>query len=508
MNLDRRSVVASLLAIGVTAPGMAEARGPFHAISRELARELAKAYSLNQQRHLFNRLFDLQSAFRGLDAWPETELVVSDAVSALRRVLDGESLDREGFRRVIRRGPQAKAVVFSDHHILPDANRQSAVWRNNRDLYVRLLEHYGAEGYTVVENGDVEDLVVLEPTATLEAYTRLLEQRGRERFRPFALLEWFREDPLQLRGALAAVRRPHRQHQLDTILSEPANQPYYRALEALAASGKLVRLAGNHDAVLQTLQVPAHLVPNDVLVIEGRIPTAILHGNQFDAATNPAVAPFYGEVVSECLGIWYQGPDRTWSRRHAVRILDGGFPNRLSTHSRRETNATSSFLQAILANRTADDEEWAAAWETMFGHPIAWEYGAPNWAAAVRSPVARPAELMEDAMAGRQFFKYRHLDEWQLVQAMQQWNLNVRLVLGHSHEVRSHTFGEGFGNYYNSGAVGRFFDLVWALELDGGTPQVVGWYATEDRRLERYRFELRDAELFSYFEAVRDGGAA
>lgn len=111
-------------------------------------------------------------------------------------------------------------------------------------------------------------------------------------------------------------------------------------------------------------------------------------------------------------------------------------------------------------------------------------------------------------MAGRQFFKYRHLDEWAVVQELQRWNVTVNLVLGHSHEVRSHTFGPRYGNYYNSGAVGRFQDLLWALEIDGHqAPQVVAWFVEEDGRLSRWRFDVRDGDLFTYFEAVAEGRA-
>lgn len=503
--MNRREWLGAMLAIAATAPVTAQARGPMHAVSRELARELAHAYALDGDRPEFNRLFDLQSAFRGLNAFPPTPQVVSDAVSALRRVLHGEDLDRDGFRRVVRLGPGQPVVVFSDHHVLPAANRQSGVWRNNREPFVRVLRWYAEADYTVVENGDVEDSVILEPDQTIQVYESLLAQRRTRLFRPYALLEWFREDPLALRAALVDARRPFRQRQLDAICAEAENASYYEAIRALAAAGRLVRLAGNHDTELQHLVVrEEHLVPRDVAIIGRSQPIAILHGHQFDSATNPAVGPFYGEVISECLGVFYQGPDRTWSRWQVDRILSGGFPNRLSTHPVYATSTAASLLQAVLTQRTVDDEEWAQAWETLFGHPIAWEYGAHNWASSVRSSVSRPAGLMDDAMAGRQFFKYRHLDEWQVVQALQTWDVNVSLVLGHSHEPRSQTNGPDIGNYYNSGAVGRYFDLIWALEiLPGQDPRVVGWNRRSDGRMERWAFEVRDSDLFSYFEPLR-----
>ena len=71
--------------------------------------------------------------------------------------------------------------------------------------------------------------------------------------------------------------------------------------------------------------------------------------------------------------------------------------------------------------------------------------------------------------------------------------------------IGRHTFGPEFGNYYNSGATGRFENLIWAMEIVEGIPQVIGWHITDDDYVERWRFELRDSDLFSYFESIQDG---
>lgn len=505
--MNRREFIASFLAIAATAPGQAHAGGPTHNISRELSREVAKGYAYGKgDKRNFNHLFDLQSAFHGLKAWPATNLVVSDAVSALRRVLHGETIDRLGFRRVQRRPATEKVVVFSDHHIFADGHRQAGVWTANRKAYVRVLEHYAKEGYTVSENGDVEDLVILDPEVTLGIYEEVLASRNKRNWKPYAIVEWFREDPFALQEALTLSRRVRRQAQLDKVMSLPGNQEYYALLERLAAAKQLVRVAGNHDYDLQFLRVPPHLRPVDILLIDTPNPFAIMHGHQFDEATNPAVAAFSGEVISECLGVWYQGPDRTWSARFTEKILAGGFPNRLSTHPQHSGGGmVGHMVTALLSNSNADDEEWARAWESLFGHPIAWEYGSSDWTAAVRGAWAQPAHLMDEAMAGKQFFKYRHLDEWQIVQQMQLWGLHVSLVLGHSHEVRHHKFGHLTSNYYNSGSAGRFFNLLWALEIIDGEVAVVGWHIQRDGKVARWVFELRDYELFNYFVPHREG---
>lgn len=500
--LTRRDILAGLGAGLALSPTDARAI-PLVNVQRSLSLQMARAFALQDDQRDFRRLFDVQEAFLGLD-WPATGLVVIDAMSALRRVLHGDVPDRTGYRRVIRRplgdGP---IVVFSDHHALPATNRQAGLWLANRDAYATLLRHYGTADWTVVENGDVEDLVIFEPETTVAMYDELIRTRkglGRSR----RLLEWYREDPEALIVALRDARRHRRRRQLEAIVGEPGNRGYYDALRELAAAGRLVRLAGNHDYDLQSIGAPeAHLVPDDILVLTDQdAPQLVLmHGHQFDQATHPGVATLYGEVVSECLGVWYQGPDRTWSAADSRRIIEGGFPNRLATHHDGHRSVSPTlFLSALLSPRVRDDEDWARAWESLFGHPIAWEYGARDWQSAVKGHLAHPGDLVDQAMVGRQFFKFRHLDEFEILRGLGQLGIDVGLVLGHSHEIRSFSAGPRGQPYYNSGAVGRFEGLIWALEIEEGQVTVVGWH-DEGRQLTRYAFETVEDDLFSYFVA-------
>ncbi len=467
---------------------------------------MAERYKLNGDDDLFNDLFGMQDAFRGLKAFPRRDQVIFEGLRNLQKVLDGYYVNKRGYRRVARKSKE-KMVIFSDHHILPSEHRQAGVWRANRDPYVKLLNHYGEAGFTVVENGDVEDLVILDPNKTREAYDHIFRRLGDTTYNPTTLLRYFRENPLVLEAAMRQERGVYRREQLFQILSEPANRHYYNTLKQLHLTNQLIRLAGNHDYQLQEFDgVYDHLVPYDVLIAGTEHPTVVMHGHQFDAATNPKVAPFYGEVISECLGVFYQGPDRTWSPAEGKQMIDGGFPNRLSTHPP-NSGAMANFMNALLANAEKDDEKWAAAWESLFGHPIAWEYGASDWKASVRSGLARPGRMIDSAMSGQQFFKYRHLDEWDLVQGMQKWNLNVRLALGHSHEIRDWRFSDAGFAYCNSGAAGRFARLIWALELVDDELTVVGWFAGDKNsdKIERYRFDVQESDMFSYFDSSKDG---
>ena len=509
--MNRRELIAGLgaLAIGAAASPTAAAGGwPVYGIQRELSMEMAYAYKLKKRRNqkkLFKSLFDVQNTFKTVNAWPSTALVVSDAMSALRRVLAGEAIDRMGYRKVERRS-DGPFVVFSDHHIVPPENRQKKVWLQNRDAYAKLIRHYASNGYTIVENGDVEDLVILEPKRTEAVYLKVLAEHSKKKkgIDSKRLLSWFREYPNEMRDVLTATRSEWRQIQLDQIFDDPGNKPYYDALAEVAAANRLVRVAGNHDYEMQSLQVrEPWMVPVDILLIGDDNDYAVMHGHQFDQATNPAVAPLYGEVISECLGVWFQGPDRSWSADSVRTILKGGFPNRLATHGDHASGAASLLMTALLTSRDANDEEWAMAWESLFGHPIAWEYGANDWQASVRGGFSRPRDLIDDAMLGHQFFKFRHLDEGEIVQNLATWDIETALVLGHSHEVRAIEGGPGHCRYYNSGAAGRFERLVWALEITGRREVVVvAWAIDTDGSCRRFRFDRKDAALFSYFDSV------
>ena len=505
---DRRTFLKGLAASTLLGSFPAHA-GLGEGVQRSLFMEMAKAYALNDDRRAFRSLFRVQNLIRQIGAFPGTEETVERAMGGLARVIDGEHVPRVGFQHV-KRLPGGKVVVFSDHHILPDDNRQSGVWRTNRDGYAKVLRHYGEDAWTVVENGDVEDLVVLEPHITEGMYAEVLREDGKHR--PIrarhgrALVESFRERPMELIERLVAARSERRQGQIDAILNAPGNTAYYGVLEELAGSGQLVRVAGNHDYDLQTLAVPDHLVPVDVAIVERDLPYAILHGHQFDQATAPGVATLYGEVISECLGIWFQGPDRIWEAKEVRRILEGGFPNRMSTHGEHSADGPmGTMVAALFAGREKADADWAATWEGLFGHPIAWEYGARDWRQSVRHGAVRPGDLIDQAMLGKQFFKFRHLDEAQIVYAMERWKLDIGLVLGHSHEVRDIQAGR-VGRYYNSGAAGRFANLLWALEITDDDVQVVAWHIEPDGACSRYIFEHQESELFSFFDVHQSEG--
>jgi hypothetical protein len=126
-------------------------------------------------------------------------------------------------------------------------------------------------------------------------------------------------------------------------------------------------------------------------------------------------------------------------------------------------------VAAGLANELAD----ADFWENTFRHNIAWDY--------FRS--ADPGEaVFNEVLCGERWFKFRHLDEVFINEQLESvFGSNVPyLLLGHSHEPRHRAWNPAESgqadHYLNSGAAGRFENLIWCVEIIDGVPQVVGWH--------------------------------
>jgi hypothetical protein len=94
--------------------------------------------------------------------------------------------------------------------------------------------------------------------------------------------------------------------------------------------------------------------------------------------------------------------------------------------------------------------------------------------------------LLDEVWTGQEFFKFRHTDEPVITSLLKQRFKNQKqqptLVLGHTHEVRLNSVdksGNVESKYLNSGTAGRFQNLIWALEIDNGTPRIVSWHFPE-----------------------------
>lgn len=433
--------------------------------------------------------------------------VVAEAIVALSQVVK----DRAG---VIPAGPLRHAdaagierldadvhrriVVFSDHHLTLGAHRHnvfsgesgSHFQHANRSLYLAVLDQYHREGWTLVENGDAEDLVVFD--------TALHPGEFATRRRAVA------ESGLP---GLVARRSEFRAGLLADILADPANREYYAALTRFSDAGRLVRIGGNHDyqvpkfweeAVARASRVsgvryPPLEVHASIAVLTERDAwrTLILHGHQFDHVSSPINAPRHGETISECLGTFYQGGDRVWpwsesrqwvSGRPFRNLLVSGLPT--SAQNLQQMAAGGGFSTASTAD--ARRRLWMRTglgpnfWEDTFGHPIAWDYFlAPG---ATDDLDGDSVEQVYRAIAlGDAWFKFRHTEELDLAALLpeEMGGTPPNVVLGHTHEPRCGAIdanGRPVEWYLNSGAAGRFEGLLWGVEILDGEAAVVSWH--------------------------------
>ncbi|MCC7441512.1 MAG: hypothetical protein IT285_07765 [Bdellovibrionales bacterium] len=362
-----------------------------------------------------------------------------------------------------------KYVVFSDHHWADARNRQNFFAHSgNRELYIEILGKYFDEDYTVVENGDVEELIIFEPSVN--------EFRLRSEMNP---------------SELQAHRRRHRRGLMEKILGDPANEALYRTLRRFHDAGRYIKVAGNHDYDLQEgdcydllrAAFPGIERPYDLLLLEtgNHVEYAVLHGHQFDENTNPVAALTLGETISESMSWAYQGPDRNWTwDAHGRRWADCRAPffNELVGDFQPKRSQVLAAIGAVLGTLHS-----RAGWEAIFEHEIAWEY--------FKSEDPQKA-YRDEVQKGQQWFKFRHMNEVHIFDLYRRHfpggsGPRPKLVLGHSHEVRFEPAYRGpagevdfpprrFSQYFNTGAAGRFENLIWALEIDDGHARLVSWH--------------------------------
>ena len=101
-------------------------------------------------------------------------------------------------------------MIFSDHHMTHRRHRHDYFFKFNFRLYGEMLRHYGDHGFALVENGDVEEVLIFEPTPNETKRRRALVKK------PWVLddigeIDW---------GELAGRRIEARRKQLENILND------------------------------------------------------------------------------------------------------------------------------------------------------------------------------------------------------------------------------------------------------------------------------------------------
>lgn len=394
-------------------------------------------------------------------------------------------------------------VIFSDHHMtnftrlsLPNYFKDY-----NYQLYLDVLNHYADLGnFTLVENGDVEECVIYEPTET-EAKDR----KKKTKKWPIKMSDpkW---DPFM------EMRYTQRMLSLNNVIA--TFHEYYDVIRN-RFEGRYVRLTGNHDTYLDEererdlrdrIELELGIAVQDVLKISrnGQVRYLVMHGHQFDTVSmqhgSESFAKSLGEVYSETSAWAYQGPDRFWENPDTDHWIYGGaFRNFQAREEPKEYTQGSDFLsvvppeqwnllnsrQEVARNKIKADPKGCV--ESVLGHEIAWEY--------FENSNAYDALCLE-VLTGEEMFKFRHLNERNMCQGYSAAYINrvglplpstgiPKLVLGHTHEPRQNSVNAATGDiapfYLNTGSAGRFSNLIWCVEIVGETDRIVSWSRVDGR---------------------------
>jgi hypothetical protein len=422
------------------------------------------------------------------------QLEISAAFERLAAMVDDDAEYAEVGYRYVRRVPaQGRFVVFSDHHMgFPGSRHDGFRTSGNSELYAHALTQYADAGFTLVENGDVEELVIHEPMAP-PPEAELTARR-----------EW-------RKGQLAQVIANHR------ALYEQINTQFLE-------QGRYVRIAGNHDQDLQDpafLEILRTVYPtlervDDFLVIEAdeTAPAFVIgHGHHFDTASTPAFASAIGEMLSECLGWAYGGADRVgrWGNHDGVEEWATGeepFTNTLVTDDADPYQLSSDVVDSLTSTLTsllAPPVPWNTTPDALFDlvNAVRVELSRPGfWEETFRGNIGwehfrsgDPAEaVFNEVFCGQRWFKFRHLDEVFVSERLEGHEQREGhevvesvfgadppyLLLGHSHEPRHRSWNPATAvqseRYLNSGSAGRFENLIWCTEIVDGVPQIAGWH--------------------------------
>ncbi|MDQ3933838.1 MAG: hypothetical protein M3340_04320 [Actinomycetota bacterium] len=468
---------------------------------REILKAIARKYNmLASEEATFDDLWEIAS---DADEFKKSskKKIEEDLATAYKhaaKLADGGDVDKRTFSRVVERHGE-RYVVFSDHHMTDFANKPNFFGDFNERLYLAVLEHYASEtDFTLVENGDVEECVIYEPTPK-DAATRARQAPGKSAFPIVGNEKW---------AEFLDTRYEQRNDNLDLIFKRFGG--YYELVrEGFVDRKRYVRLTGNHDtylddgprerALMERIETKLGIEVHDVCRIARKkrpVEYLIMHGHQFDSvSTQHGETPWaksLGEVYSECLSWGFEGPDRFWPEADSKKWFIGGQPytNVLAVEEPEEYQGEAVFEGVLgdggwdLVNNEADriKEDTRGFLESLLDVEIAWEYFENSNAFEA---------LMLEIWTGDELYKARHMDEVSLCNDYQAEFVKrssepvPALVLGHTHEPRHQAVTPGTARrapwYLNSGSAGRYQNLIWCVEILEDEHRICSWSNVNER---------------------------
>jgi predicted phosphodiesterase len=471
----------------------------FPNFEQDVARSLSLKFDLDSSRvGAFNELWTFVRNAREYEKQKKEdgtiEADLEQAFEITARLAAGERPSERTFSRVDT-ATEEKIVIFSDFHMTAFGTSVPDYFGDfNYDLYLDVLDYYAGLQYCLVENGDVEDCLLYLPD--------LNEAKVRTNAAPKAVGIGELAFPIRQSDsawdAFMALRYAKRQDSLTKIFAK--YDEYYDKVQTqfvvrnTSTRRGYVRLTGNHDTYIDQdrerdlksrVEDKLGIGIFDALWIKrnGQIAYVVTHGHQYDeSCMQHGGIPFaksLGEVYSECVAWCNQGGDRIWRESDSKRWYVGTtFLNELAGSEPMDYphDAAGDLVLGNLANIKANSKAFV---EALMKKPVAWEYFENSNAFNA---------LTLEVWTGDETFKLRHMDEIKLCEeyearymARNTGKAIPTLVIGHTHEPRRRaTFSKGstvhiVDYYLNSGAAGRFENLIWCVEIEGSTDRIVSW---------------------------------
>lgn len=457
-----------------------------HSVDRDILMALAEAYSFNalaEQARYF-QLYDLmQKAQVYRKSFAAN--IQKDSEAALSQLL-GYALETDhpgqndpnrrntspGFSRVLRRSVQEKYVIFSDLYLTDRRNQTQDDFfyaSGNMGLYQEVLKQYARDEYTLVENGNVEGLLITDPTPDDVEYRHQLLSGA------------------QFWQQLDAYREMLRAEQLKKVIL--ANSDYYAQIrEDFIENGKYVRIAGSQDPyrtastqrILRSRLLDVTVQDSLVLQDDGLAPQYVItHGHQFDPYFHPRTAGKVGETIEEILGWLFQGPNRIWNWEMVVQLLK--INKSVGNQLVEEQNASSD--TALFSGRETSAKVLEAIGrvvrqELALGRPISWAgfANADPWQAMLYEVMGGKAlpqvEVVNERMLWEHYAKYFSTSGLG----------HPILITGHTHTPRFNPVnsdGQQWPQYLNCGSAGRYENLIWGVEILAGKPALISWHSED-----------------------------
>lgn len=498
-------------------------------VKKQMIKEVARNYNLKEKRKekFFDDLWEfyqIGNKFRRKNK-DKAEEALQENYRFLAAAILNQKSKNTVFKRVrtfplkeeISPKPPTKFVIFSDHHMTPKEHSHNYFWKGkNKSLYKEVLKYYSDNDFGLIENGDIEEYVIFEPTAKVnegivERYKKLIQKGS---------FLGIKEDIGEIEWVdLLEERAINRRNILEQILDDHSD--LYRIVEERFAKkglGYYTRITGNHDPYTTlddqdlnpdpTFKRLKELDADIISLLNDRYPHIrqnlfdavrinnkdsngividepkyfITHGHQFDAATLPQLAFGIGEVISETLGWFIEGPDKMWTEEKTEQwrnpSLISSFRNILA-HGEIDINFAPDAINAI--------GEWLTE-ELLQGHEVAWEYFDNQ---------SKIKAVTKELITGDEYCKVRHLSETELVAkltsmqendpALSSFRKPTKLIIGHTHEPRlkskeSVNNQRIISNFINCGSAGRFENLIWGIELVDGKEKLISWTNTGTKK--------------------------